>query len=205
MLFALFFWLILSAYAEEPNHEIVVMPSDVIIYVDEQPKTTQKLSNLVSTYARVHKNMVKQKITKIIAPDIYSGNIKIYNETNVSYINDSKCNYKIDAISCGVRNNHWTIVPSITVEELHANFNLSLFNEDGVEIGSASTPIWGYVQLIPQYKRTIVTENSMFGKVQREIFEQSPPKRKEIPPLVTSKHVSDVMMMLFLSIEPENI
>lgn len=205
MLFKLIFWLILSAYAEEPNHEIVVMPSDVIIYVDEQNESTKNLSNLVSVYARVHKNMVKQKITKIIAPDVYNGRIKIYNTTNVSYINDSSCNYKNDAIACGVRNNHWTIVPSITIEELHANFNLLLFNEDGLEIASASIPIWGYVQLIPQFKRTVITENSMYGKVQREIFEQSPPKRKEVPPLVTSKHVSDVMMMLFLSIDPENI
>ena len=96
-------------------------------------------------------------------------------------------------------------MPSVTVEKLHANFNLSLLNENGDVIASSSVPVWGFVQLLPQYKKTTIKENSMFGPVQREILEQYPPKRKEIPPLITSTHVSQAIMMLYLSIEVENI
>jgi hypothetical protein len=91
------------------------------------------------------------------------------------------------------------------MEKLHANLNLSLLDENGEVISSSSVPVWGFVQLLPRYKKTTVTENSMFGKVQREILEQYPPKRKEIPPLINSSHVSDAIMKLFLSIEVENI
>jgi len=144
-------------------------------------------------------------MTKAVAPGIFEGKVKVYDQTNIKHFNKNKCDYKTDALKCGMENNHWTIIPSITVEQLHANFNLSLFDENGNEIASSSVPVWGFVQLLPRYKKTIITENTMFGKAQREIIEQYPPKRKEIPPLITSKHVSDAIMMLYLSIEVESI
>tara|TARA_R100000808_G_C2150477_1_gene159217 strand:+ start:1623 stop:2240 length:618 start_codon:yes stop_codon:yes gene_type:complete len=205
MLFTLIFWLISAAYGEDkPNHEIVVRPSNVKIYVGNDP-TSEKLSNLVSTYASLHKENIRHTITKSLAPDIYEGKIRIYDETNIKILNKTKCDYKTNAIVCGMENKHWTIVPSITVEQLHANFNLSLFDESGEMIASSSVPVWGFIQLLPRFKRTTITENGIYGKRQREIVEQYPPKRKEIPPLVTSAHVSQAIMLLYLSIEVENI
>lgn len=204
MLFTLFFWLFSTAYGEQPNHEIVVKPSNVFIYVD-QDESSKKLSKLISTYARLHRETVRHTLTKAVAPEVFEGKIRVYDQKNIKYRNDSKCDYTVDAVKCGMENNHWTMVSSITIEQLHANFNLSLFDEDGVEIATSSVPVWGFIQLIPRYKKTTVTENSMFGKVQREILEQYPPKRKEIPPLITSRHVSEAIMMLYLAIEVENI
>ncbi len=204
MLFTFIFWLISAAYGEKPDHEIIVRPSNVAIYIDQDP-SSKKLSKLISTYARMHRGTVRYTMTKAVAPGIFEGKIKVYDQTNIKYRNDSKCDYNADAIKCGIENKHWTIVSSITIEQLHANFNLSLFDEEGVEIATSSVPVWGFIQLLPRYKKTTVTENSMFGKVQREILEQYPPKRKEIPPLITSKHVSDAIMMLYLAIEVENI
>ena len=126
-------------------------------------------------------------------------------QASAFYYKNNKCDYKNKPVICGVKNNHWTIVPSLTVEKLHANFNLILLDENGVTIASSSVPVWGFVQLLPQYKKTTIKENSMFGPVQREILEQYPPKRKEIPPLIASTHVSQAIMMLYLSIEVENI
>ena len=204
MLFTFIFWLISAAYGEKPDHEITVRPSNVAIYIDQDP-SSKKLSKLISTYARMHRETVRYTLTKAVAPRIFEGKIRVYDQNNIIYKNESKCDYNANAVKCGIENKHWTIVSSITLEQLHANFNLSLFDEKGNEIATSSVPVWGFVQLIPRYKKTTVTENSMFGKVQREILEQYPPKRKEIPPLITSKHVSEAMMMLFLAIEVENI
>ena len=204
MLFTFIFWLLSAAYGEEPNHEIVVRPSNVEIYIDQDESST-KLSKLISTYARLHRGTVKYTMTRAVAPEVFEGKIRVYDQTNIKYKNKTKCNYALDAIQCGIENNHWTIVSSITIEQLHANFNLSLFDEEGMEIATSSVPVWGFVQLLPRYKKTTITENSMYGKVQREILEQFPPKRKEIPPLITSQHVSDAIMMLYLAIEVENI
>ena len=204
MLYMLIFWLLLPVYGETPNHQIVVTPTDVVIYVG-QDNSSKRLSKLISTYARVHRNIVKTSITKAFAPKVFEGNIKVYDELNIKYFDNNKCDYKLNAIDCGIKNNHWTIVSSVTIEKLHANFNLSLFNEDGEEIAASSVPIWGFVQLLPQYKKTTINESTMFGPRRREILEQYPPKRKNIPPLITSSHVSQAIMMLFLSIEVQNI
>ena len=194
----------MPAKAEDVNYEVVVTPSDVIIFVGED-KTSQKLTRLISTYAKLHRGMVRQTLTKAVAPSTFDGKIKVYDVDNIKYYKNNKCDYKNKPVVCGIENNNWTLVPSVTVEKLHANFNLSLLNENGDVIASSSVPVWGFVQLLPQYKKTTIKENSMFGPVQREILEQYPPKRKEIPPLITSTHVSQAIMMLYLSIEVENI
>tara|TARA_R100000152_G_C6768617_1_gene194175 strand:+ start:501 stop:1112 length:612 start_codon:yes stop_codon:yes gene_type:complete len=203
MLLVLFYWLNLAAYGEKPDYELVVKPSDVGIYVDETRFKVQP--GLVSTYASLHKGTVRYTLTKAVAPEVYEGKVKIYNKTNISRINKTKCDYKKEAINCGKKNGHWTIVPSITKEDLHANFNLTLYDDDGEIISSSSVPIWGFIKLIPQYKITTIKENTMFGPSQKQIYEQYPPKRKKIPPMVTSRHISDAIMKLFLAIEVENI
>lgn len=203
MLLTLILWLNLTAFGQVPAYEIVVKPSDIAIYVDESSFKIQ--TGLVSTYASLHKSTVRHSLTSAVAPSVYEGKIKIYNRTNISILNKTKCNYYKEAITCGKKNSHWTIVPSITTEELHANFNLMLFDNDGEIIASSSVPVWGFIQLLPQYKITTVKENTMFGPSQKQVLEQYPPKRKKVPPLITSQHISDAIMLLFLSIEIENI
>jgi hypothetical protein len=204
MFLGLILWLFMPAQAQDTNYEIVVTPSDVIIFVGED-KSSQRLTRLISTYAKLHKGMVKHSLTTAVAPSTFDGKVKVYDVDNIKYFKNNKCDYKSKPVACGVKNNHWTIVSTVTMEKLHANLNLSLLDENGEVISSSSVPVWGFVQLLPRYKKTTVTENSMFGKVQREILEQYPPKRKEIPPLINSSHVSDAIMKLFLSIEVENI
>lgn len=203
MLFILVLWLNLTAFGQTPNHEIIVRPSDIAIYVDESSFKIQ--TGLVSTYASLHKATVRHSLTSAVAPSVYEGKIKIYNKANVNMLNKTKCDYRKEAITCGKRNNHWTIIPSVTMEELHANFNLTLFDDEGSIIASSSVPVWGFVQLLPQYKITTVKENTMFGPSHKQVLEQYPPKRKKVPPLITSQHISDAIMLLFLSIEVENI
>ena len=204
MFLGLILWLFMPAKAEDVDYEVVVTPSDVVIFVGED-KSSEKLTRLISTYAKLHRGMVRTTLTRSVAPSTYDGKITVYDADNIKYHKGSECDYKSKPVVCGMKNNHWTIVPSITTEKLHANLNLTLLDHNGAAIASSSVPVWGFVQLLPRYKKTTVTENSMFGKVQREILEQYPPKRKEIPPLITSQHVSQAIMMLYLSIEVENI
>jgi hypothetical protein len=204
MLLGIYFWLFSAAYANDTDYEVVVTPSDVTVYVDNA-KIPKHLGRIVSTYASLHKNLIKKRLTSQVAPEVFEGQIKIIDKVNVNKINEEVCNYDEDSIGCSIKNRHWLIVPTITREKLHANFNLSLYDDQGELISSSTTPIWGFVQILPQFKKTTITENSMFGPVKREILEQYPPKRKEVPPMVNSVHVSNAMMLLYMSIEVENI
>jgi len=204
MLLGIYLWLLSAAYANETDYEVTVVPSDVNIFV-ESSSMPSHLKKIIATYASLHRGMIKQRLTSQVAPSIFEGQVRILNSANMRHVGKVACNYTKDPIGCSIKNKHWVIIPSISKEKLHANFNLELYNDEGELVSSSSVPIWGFIQILPQYKKTTVTENSMFGPVKREILEQYPPKRKEIPPLITSSHISDAIMMLFLSIEVENI
>ena len=83
----------------------------------------------------------------------------------------------------------------------------------GEIISGASTLTMQLVRIVEPRPRTYRSKfieiwRSMqleFRYSKREILEQYPPKRKEVPPMVNSVHVSNAMMLLYMSIEVENI
>jgi hypothetical protein len=204
MILGLYLWLFSAAFAEDTDYEVTVVPSDVSLFVDSN-NIPVYLRDLVATYAGVHKGLIKQRLTSQVAPAVFEGKVRILNHSNMKHLDMKKCDYTKDSVGCSIKNKHWLIKSSISKERLHANFNLYLYDDQGELVASSTTPIWGFVQLLPRYKKTTITENSMFGPVKREILEQYPPKRKEIPPLINSSHVSDAIMKLFLAIEVESI
>ena len=197
MLFWAFF-----AYAQKPNHEITVIGSKGIkIYVDKTANSKVDLTSLVTTYAGIHKENLRIRLTSLLAPDVYDKSIRIYDNRNIEIINRKKCDYTKKSIDCGILNEHWTLTSTIRVEDMRANLLMILYDEYGMEISSSTIPLSGWILLVPQYKKTTVTGQSLMGPTQTTILEQYPPKRKKIPPQVTSSHVSQAIMMLFLSIE----
>jgi len=203
MFLGLILWMFMTAQAEDVDYEVTVVPSDVKLYIDKTgiPPHLQKM---ISSYASLHKSMIKNKLTSLVAPSTYEGLILVLNNHNMDKAMLG-CNYTKSPVRCGMKNNHWVMITTVSMEKTHATLNLFLYDEEGSMISSSSVPVWGYVQILPQYKRTTIQENTMFGPVQRTITEQYPPKRKMIPPRINSKHVSEAIMRLYLSIEVENI
>jgi len=203
----LLFFIILTAFSfsAKPVKEIIVIGhKPIIIYVDTVVQNGENLKLLLPNYAMTHRYMIKKRMSSFSAAP-YNGHVYIYDESNVSIINHKKCDYKKNARLCSVQNSHWYMKGSVFKDDLKSVFMLRLYDERGVEVSSASVPMYGHIELVPQFKKTTIKENSVFGSAQREVLEQYPPKRLKHQPRPDSRHVSDAIMSLFLSIDQQYI
>ena len=189
MLFLLFFALFSSAYAQ-----------DIVIYVDIEKQNKVKMTSLIASHARVHKSNINSRLASYEGVNFKKRNIRIYDETNVRFLKN-KCNYAKTPLECGIKNKHWTITTSIFVEEMQAVFMLNLHDETGNIISTAAIPVWGYIELLPQWKLTQIKGSSMMGDSSQTILERWPDKRVRHPPYIRSKDVTQAILSLFLSID----
>lgn len=203
----LLFFMIFAAFSfsANPDKEITVVGhKPIIIYVDTVVQNGQNLKLLLPNYAMTHRYMIKQRMSSFSASP-FNGHVYIYDDSNVAIINHKKCDYKKNAMACSTVNSHWYMKGSIFRDDLKSVFMLRLYDDRGIEVSSASISLYGHIELVPQFKKTTIKENSMFGSAQREILEQYPPKRLKHQPKVDGRHVSDAMMKLFLSIDQQYI
>lgn len=189
MLFLLFFMLFSTAYAE-----------DVVIYVDIEKDNKVKMTNLISSHARVHKESINSRFASFEGIKFESRNIRVYDETNIKYFNKT-CDYAKSALDCGIKNKHWTITTSIFREEMQAVFMLNLHDETGNIISTSAIPVWGWIEFLPQWKLTQIKGSSMMGESNQTILERWPDKRVRHPPYIRSKDVTQGILALFLSID----
>ena len=193
------------SFAEKPNKEILVYGRrPIIIYVDSNGENIENLKTLLPTYAITHKHMIRKRISSFFVTP-FNGYIKVYHKDNIHLINHNKCDYNKDARKCSIENSHWYLKANLFVEDLRASLLMQMYDENGMEISSSSVPLYGYIELIPQYKKTTIKENSIFGPSQREILEQYPPKRLKHQPKVDGKQVSQAIMRLYLGIDQQYI
>jgi len=185
------------AYAS-PDTKIYVDLSSVIL--DDKKGTSQELNTLVGIYSGVHRSFLKNRLTARVAPDIYDGSIDIYTLENIHHISKKKCDYISGSLRCGIDNSHWIIRTHVTVGKKFSTLNMILYDEKGKQIGHSTDIIWGTIRYTPRWKHTTIKENTMFGQSKKEILERYPPKIDELPPLITPNHVSNAIMMLFLSV-----
>tara|TARA_Y100000593_G_C4317520_1_gene341706 strand:- start:2701 stop:3312 length:612 start_codon:yes stop_codon:yes gene_type:complete len=201
MLFALIFWLFSAAYAEEPNYELTVNGAKgIVIYIDIEKDNKVEMTNLIASRARLHKENINTRFSHFEGIGFEKRKIRIYDQNNIKYFNKN-CDYKKKALDCGVQNGHWTISSSIFIEDLHAAFILNLYDETGNVISSASIPIYGWIEFLPQWKKTTIKDQSVFGEQKREVLEQWPDKQKKHPPHIRSRDVSQALLALYLSFD----
>ena len=189
MLFLLFFAMFSAAYAQ-----------DVVIYVDIEKQNKVKMTSLIASHARVHKENINTRYAAFEGVNFQSRSVKVYDQTNIKYFNKN-CNYVKSALDCGIKNKHWTLTTSIFVEEMQAVFMLNLHDETGNIISTAAVPVWGYIELLPQWKLTQIKGSSMMGDSSQTILERWPDKRVRHPPYIRSKDVTQAILSLFLSID----
>jgi len=169
------------------------------VTIDKNIGTSERLNTLVTTYAGMHRGMLRRRLTARVSPAVYNSSIDIYDIHNVSYF-FKKCNYS-DAIKCGIDNIHWTVVTEVSVGKKLTILSMKMYNEKGALVSTSSIDIWGKIRYKPQWKLTTISEQTMFGNVKKKILEQYPPKIEELPPLITPAHISQTMMLLYLSVK----
>ena len=181
---------------------------DIDIYVDithvYAPDGTQGTSSplniLVSNQAQ-SVGSLEHKLQRIAAPKIFSGELRVYDWTNIVHKPGfSICDYS-DAVKCGMQNKHWTLQTIVTVGKKFSTITMKIYDEKGHIIANGSKTAWGKIRWKPQWKLTKVKESGGFGGGKStEIFEMWPPKMEELPPLLKPYHVHQASQFLYSSI-----
>ena len=187
----IFFLLFFLARAEEPDYQVVQIYVDITeVHTPDGQKGTSVPLNVIVAEQAQHTSTIENRMHRHAAPDIWRGEINVYDWNNVQYMPTFKqCNY-LNAIKCGIQNKHWTLRTVVTVGEKYSVFTSYLYDETGKVLASSSKTNWGKIRWKPQWKLTVIKEQGPFGGGTKQIFEQWPPKMEEIPPLITPMTVS---------------
>ena len=205
------FFLILSVFAEEPSHTIVVEAhKDMELYVAPIKVKNVDAKHIeavigdysVFGYASSHNRMAKVKIDGSIKPlqDI-TPRFKVFNEDTIKYSWDN-CDYIKDAKACSYKNNHYLLETHITVDKHQIVVEMFLFDQDLqiISTGSRSSDIKIY--WIRQQEVTVTQNQGLMGssttihKPKEEL-----PLKWEIPYKLLQSHVQQSMLGLWLGIK----
>ena len=207
-IFLTMFFLLLCnpVYAEYPT-AFEWIKGDKIIFVDKSEVimddvtgTSRELNTLISNYSN-STGTLRSQIHREYHPNYFDGNIFVYDINNVKYLKvRADCDY-LNALDCGVRNNHWTLKTHVTVGEKFSTLNLQLYDERGIVIARSSKTIKGMIRVKPQWKLTTINQKTPMGASKTQILEQYPPTIEELPPLITPYHINQAMIGLYLSLD----
>ena len=205
MFFLLFLCNFVFASPDEVNDSIVVSENRidyqvVQVYVDiseiiapDGSRGTSLPLNVLLADRTYKPDLIRRKLQYWSNPVIWNGEVNMYDWTNVMHMPTfSKCDYS-DAISCGIKNRHWTLKTVILIGNKFSTITMKMYNEKGMQIGKGSKTTWGKIWWKPKWKLTTVKEQGPLGAASREIFEMWPPTMEEIPPLVTPFHIGQAV------------
>lgn len=187
----------------------LALEKDIDIYVDitevhapdGSKGTSVPLNILVSDEAQ-RIGSLEHRLQRMAAPDVYKGKINVYDWTNIRHKKGFKqCDYT-DAVSCGIKNNHWTLRTIVLVGEKYATVTMKIYDDQGRVIGSGTQTAWGKIRWKPQWKLTRVKEAGGWGgNKQTEVFEMWPPKMEELPPLIRPLHINQSRQKTYISLK----
>ena len=202
------FYALIALFAVFSN-TAVALEKNINIYVDitevHAPDgtrgTSMPLNILVSDEAQ-RVGTLKQKLQRMAAPGIYTGEINVYDWTNIRHLDGfKKCDYS-DAVACGVKNKHWTLRTIVLVGKKYSTVTMKIYNEKGRVIASGQKTAWGKIRWKPQWKLTRINESGGWGgNKQTEVFEMWPPKMEELPPLIRPFHINQSRQMTYISLK----
>jgi|MDTB01.2.fsa_nt_gb hypothetical protein len=200
-----------------------VLHSDKSIYIDitdvygpdGSRGTSYDLNILISQQATRTHGLVS-RFHAFAAPSTWRHVIRTYDRKNIRYKPGyKKCNYS-DALRCGIMNKHWTLISHVTVGTRYSTITMLLYNERGQLMTSSQKTAWGQVRWSPNWKKTVTTDSGNCVDVldpttgipyQRcstpkttSVHEEWPPEMKELPPLVTPRHVHQAIALLYMGI-----
>jgi hypothetical protein len=210
MLFILFLFISMveSKPANKTDKEIIVVGKkedyqNIRIYVDlseiskdGKKGTSSSLNVLVSEFAQ-NIFMLKHRLSYHSSPNLWNGNIDVYNWSNINHMPGfKKCDY-VNAISCGIKNNHWTLRTVALITDKFSVVTIRLYDEKGYQIGNGSSTVFGTIRWKPKWKITKIRSNNMFGSTNQDIIEIWPPVMEELPPLITPYIISQAVIQAY--------
>ena len=201
------------AYAAPPTPE-KILHADKSIYIDISEVhgpdgtigTSYDLNILVSQHAS-RTYSLETRFHSFAAPKTFNGVVRTYDRHNIKYMRGyRKCNYAKDALACGIKNKHWTLLTHVSVGKSYTSITLSLYNERGQLLTSSVKTAWGVIYWEPNWKITKISESSTgdewTGPTHRhmEMYEQWPPTMKNLPPLVRPYHVQQAVALCYMGL-----
>jgi len=202
-----------TALAEQPPPE-EVLHADKAIYIgisevhgpDGSTGTSADLNVLISQHAS-RTYSLETRFHSFSSPRRWDGVVRSYDRHNIKYMQGyKKCNYAKDALACGVKNKHWTLLTHVAVGKRYTSVTLSLYNERGQLLTSSEKTAWGVVIWEPNWKITKIKEwhsGDEFSPPRRsemEMYEEWPPTMKELPPLVRPRHIYQAVSFCYLGL-----
>ena len=182
----------------------------VKIYVDisevqapDGSKGTSEPVNIILSNTLQSPHLLRNRLQYWSNPHKWYGTIDIYDWSNIAFMDSySKCDY-INAIKCGVQNNHWTLRTVILVGDKYSTVTMKLYDNYGKIVGKGTNTTWGHIRWKPQWKLTKIKEQGALGGSSKEIFEMWPPKIEEIPPLIKPYNIRQASYGVYLSVIKE--
>ena len=192
LLFFLFTFFVLPAHGQDAKqHQTIHIFVDIsrVSAPDGSTGTSTILNSLVTQSAQ-NISVLQHRLNFFAGADVWTGDISVWDYTNVQYMPGyKKCDYN-NSLKCGVQNNHWTIQTNVDVSDKYSVISQKLYNEKGEIIGSSYQTAWGKIRWKPRWKLTRIKEQGPFGGGSKEIFEMWPPEIEELPPLIKPLHIS---------------
>ena len=176
--------------------QIYVDISEVHVTADGSKGTSMPLNILLSHFTH-NPQAVERKMTYWSNPNPWRGSVTVYDWQNIKHMPTfSECDYS-DAISCGIKNSHWTLRTVVLVGDKYSTITMKLYDENGVQISKGLKTAWGTIRWKPQWKLTKITEKGPYGGGTKEVFEMWPPKLEELPPLIKPYHIGQAVYGVF--------
>ena len=215
MIYILFLALMTGAVAEPPaGVEQAGADKDLkylTIYVDKpevynevSDKVTSKINDkTIVGYVSKHVKNSKAKSgysTWSSVTEVYD-KIRVYDQETIEYMH-SGCNYKREALKCGVKNGHYTVKTYINITEHEITTKMILYNPEALIVNHSTANSREIVRWIKQQELIIVQRQSMAGtetmihKPKEEL-----PLKWQIPPKIWDTHFYKMSIGLFTAVK----
>ena len=112
----------------------------------------------------------------------------------------SNCDYSNKGAHCSVVNEHWYLRTHISYNTEVAIITITLFDELHVPITSASYENKKKITIIPNVTTVESSANNSRGFSRENTQITKPPTREELPPIIISHDVGQVVAYLWLSL-----
>ena len=177
-MFVLFYLLLgLFAYAQEPvqnietREEVSEEEKSLIVFVTpiKIVNSTDNLQVFVGNdsiigYSSTHYRSAKVRVNGSIKPinQVYE-KVKFYDRSTIEMIHEN-CNYKREPRKCAVKNNHYTLIPTIEVNDYQLIVRLILYDSEMQIVGMGVKTDNKTIRYIRQQEVTVVETEGRMGR-----------------------------------------
>ena len=216
MIYILFSLLLTNVLAEVPKVDTIPAENaeetkTLTIYVDK-PEVVNLASDKISSdiNQKTIVGYVSQYVKNSKAKSGYStwspvtqvyDKIRVYDRETIEFFDD-ECNYKREALQCGVKNNHYTVKTYINITEHEITTKMILYSPEALIINQATATSREIVRWIKQQEVTIVQQQSMMGNSTTiHIPKEELPLKWQIPPKIWDRHFYKMSLGLFTAVK----